>query len=169
MSDSKIKKMILASMFAAVICVMTLIVRFQLPTGYVNLGDCFVLVAGWALGPIYGTLAAAIGSSLADLISGYPFYAVPTFVVKGLMAAIAFAAVKIALKAKVRHISIAHIIGAVCAEIIMVGGYFIFEAIVFSSALAVQGLVGNTVQGVVGVVAGSVVISVIKKYNLHNI
>ncbi len=40
----------------------------QIPTpatnGYVHLGDSLVLVSAWALGPVYGPLAAGIGSAL---------------------------------------------------------------------------------------------------------
>lgn len=39
--------------------------------GYVNLGDCAVLISAWMLGPLYGGAAAGIGSALADLLSGY--------------------------------------------------------------------------------------------------
>ena len=36
-----------------------MVVQIPLPTGYVNIGDCFVIVSGFLLGPIYGGLAAA--------------------------------------------------------------------------------------------------------------
>lgn len=42
--------------------------------GYVNLGDCAVLMSAWVLGPLYGGAAAGIGSALADLLSGYAHY-----------------------------------------------------------------------------------------------
>ena len=42
------------------------------------------------LGAVLGFLAAGLGSALADLFSGYVVYAPVTFVIKGLMAFIAF-------------------------------------------------------------------------------
>ena len=53
---------------------------------FVNLGDCFVLLSGWLLGPWWGAAAGGIGSMLADLLLGYGHYAPGTLVIKGLMA-----------------------------------------------------------------------------------
>lgn len=67
-----------------------MVVRIPSPmNGYVNLGDCFVLLSGWLLGPWYGGAAAGIGSMLTDLLSGYGYYAPGTFVIKGLDALVA--------------------------------------------------------------------------------
>ena len=40
-------------------CVATMVVQIPLPTGYVNIGDCFVIISGFLLGPVYGGFAAA--------------------------------------------------------------------------------------------------------------
>ena len=87
------KKIVFAAMFAALACVATMLVKIPSPLkGYINLGDCMVLAAGFLLSPLYGFLAAGLGSALADLFAGYATYAVATFLIKGLMALIAFAA-----------------------------------------------------------------------------
>ena len=77
MIGEKTRKLVYAALFAALTCVMTMIVKIPVPAtgGYVNLGDCVVLLAGWVLGPMYGGAAAGLGSMLADLVSGYPLYA----------------------------------------------------------------------------------------------
>ena len=86
MSDQKLKKLVMAALFAALTTVMTMVIRIPSPmSGYVNLGDCAVLLSAWILGPGLGCAAAGIGSMLADLL-GYPLYAPGTLVVKGLMA-----------------------------------------------------------------------------------
>ncbi len=89
----KTRKLVYAALFAALTCVMTMIVKIPVPAtgGYVNLGDCVVLLAGWVLGPMYGGAAAGLGSMLADLVSGYPLYAPGTFVIKACMAVCAWA------------------------------------------------------------------------------
>ena len=76
MIGEKTRKLVYAALFAALTCVMTMIVKIPVPAtgGYVNLGDCVVLLAGWVLGPMYGGAAAGLGSMLADLVSGYPLY-----------------------------------------------------------------------------------------------
>ena len=48
MPDEKVKKLVLASLFAALAAVMTTVIRVPSPMGgYVNLGDCAVLLAAW--------------------------------------------------------------------------------------------------------------------------
>ena len=66
MNDKKIRKLVLAALLAALVCVATMVVQIPSPMqGYVNLGDCFVLLSGWLLGPWYGFAAGGIGSMLA--------------------------------------------------------------------------------------------------------
>ena len=87
MNDKKIRKLVLAALLAALVCVATMVVQIPSPMqGYVNLGDCFVLLSGWLLGPWWGGAAGGIGSMLADLVLGYGHYAPGTLIIKGLMA-----------------------------------------------------------------------------------
>ena len=66
MSHVKIRKLVLAALFAALCTVMTLVIQIPSPMqGYVNLGDCAVLLSAWVLGPVYGGVAAGTGSMLA--------------------------------------------------------------------------------------------------------
>ena len=45
--NSNLKKLVLAAMFAALSCVATMVIQIPSPmSGYVNLGDCFVLLGG---------------------------------------------------------------------------------------------------------------------------
>ena len=82
MSDKKVQKLVVSALMAALTYVATMVVRIPSPmNGYVNLGDCFVLLSGWLLGPWYGGAAAGIGSMLTDLLSGYGYYATGTFVI----------------------------------------------------------------------------------------
>ena len=80
MNSIKIKRLVFAALFAALACAATFI-HIPVPSmtnGYVNLGDCFVLLAGFCLGPVYGGLAGGIGSALTDLLGGYFLYAPAT-------------------------------------------------------------------------------------------
>lgn len=113
--------------------------------GYVNLGDAVILIAAYLLGP-FAFFPAAIGSALGDLMAGYAQYIIPTFIIKGAMGAIAGA---ILLSKEGKQIPIARrIIAAVLAEIIMVGGYFAFEALPFmyGPAAAAGSLIPNLIQ-----------------------
>ena len=70
MRDANIKKLVLAALMAALTYVATSIVQIPSPMqGYVNLGDCIVLLSGWILGPWWGAAAGGIGSMLVDLIA----------------------------------------------------------------------------------------------------
>ena len=90
MSDRNIRKLVLAAVFAALCTILTLVIQIPSPMhGYVNLGDCAVLLSAWVLGPGYGGAAAGIGSMLADLFSGYAYNAPGTIAIKLAMAAAA--------------------------------------------------------------------------------
>ena len=146
----------------ALACVATMIIKIPSPLkGYLNLGDCVVLVVGWMLSPAYGVLAAGLGSALADIFSGYVIYAPATFVIKGLMALIACYGFKI-LHKKLGSMPSRIISGAV-AEVLMVMGYFLFEGFLYGFAPSVVNIPANAVQGVAGLVVGIVLIKVFEK------
>ncbi len=86
----KILKMVLTGMMTALVFIGTRFIQIPTPAtgGYIHLGDGFVLISGLLLGPLYGGLAAGIGSALADILSGYAAWAFPTFLIKGIMAVI---------------------------------------------------------------------------------
>ena len=85
MRDMKIRKMVLAALMAALTYVATMVVQIPSPMqGFVNLGDCCVLLSGWILGPWWGGAAAGIGSMLTDLLNGYAHYAPGTLIIKAL-------------------------------------------------------------------------------------
>ena len=152
--NEKIQLLVLAGLFAAIITVSTMIIRIPTPTkGYINLGDCFVNIAGWLLGPIYGGAAAGIGSALSDLFAGYTVYILPTFIIKGLVAVTAYAVYK-ALSKRTPSI-VGRIVSAVAAELVMIVGYAVFEAFLYSSVTtALTGVAGNVVQGICGEALG---------------
>ena len=162
---SKTRKIVLAALVAALACVATMIVKIPSPMkGYVNLGDCVVLVAGWILSPWYAFLAAGLGSALADLFSGYVSYAPATFLIKGVMALIAFALFRV-LKKLIGKFP-ARLVGGVSAEIWMVLGYFLFEGFLYGFGPALVNIPANAAQGVAGVVIGCVLIKVLDKTDL---
>ncbi len=167
MKQKKLQKLAIAALLTAIVCVATFIVKIPSPAtnGYFNLGDCFVLLSGWLIGPVYGALAAGLGSALADILSGYAQYALPTFVIKALMAVSAFWVVKALNKKRI----IGKILGGISAEAIMVLGYFGYEAIVLGYGLAASGsILSNVMQGIVGIIAGIAVTTAIEKNKTIN-
>lgn len=163
MNSKKIKTMTLAALLAAFACVATMLIQVPTPTkGYVNLGDCIVNISAWLLGPVYGTAAAGIGSAMADVISGYIVYAPATLIIKGLMAAASFFVYR-AVSKKANSV-FSRVAAAVTAELIMVAGYGIFEAIMYGSvATALLGVSGNLIQGLMGIVSSVVIYEAVIK------
>ena len=73
-----------AVMTAAVAAVtMVISVPFPLTRGYFNFGDAIVMLSGLLFGARLGGFAGGIGSALADVLSGYPYYAPLTLLIKG--------------------------------------------------------------------------------------
>ncbi len=160
--NSKVKKIVVAAMLAALACIATMIIKIPSPLkGYLNLGDCIVLLAGWTLSPVYGFLAAGLGSAFADLFSGYAVYVPATFLIKGLMAVTAFYGYKLMNK-KLGSLP-SRIISGIAAEIVMVLGYFVFEGFMYGFAPSIVNIPANCVQGVAGLILGVILIKIFEK------
>ncbi len=161
--NKKIKKIVFSALFAGLIFCATFFLKFNMPLGYVHFGDCLVLTAAWMLGPIYGTLAAAIGSMLADLIGGYPQYMIATFIIKGFMAFVAWCVFRYLGKRRVTipYIAISGVIGTV----VMVAGYYLTESVflAYGFAGALAAVVPNIVQGLFGAVSATLLIKIMSK------
>lgn len=159
---SKTQKIVVSAMLAALVCVATMIIKIPSPLkGYLNLGDCVVLLSGWLLSPVYGFLAAGIGSALADLFSGYVVYAPATFVIKGLMAVAAYFCFK-HMHTKLGNLP-SRIISGIIAEIIMTAGYFVFEGFMYGFVPSLANIPANAVQGVAGLILGTILIKIFEK------
>lgn len=86
--NKTVLKLTYSGLMAALTFISTSILAFPVAftNGYIHLGDGFVLSCGVVLGKKYGALAAGIGSALADIYLGYASWALPTFIIKALMA-----------------------------------------------------------------------------------
>lgn len=156
------QRIVVAALLAALTCVATMIIKIPSPLkGYLNLGDCVVLLAGWMLPPTYGFLAAGLGSALADTFSGYVTYVPATFVIKSLMALIAFYGFKL-LHSKLGNIS-SRIISGIVAEVVMVAGYFIFEGFLYGFGPSLVNIPANVIQGIAGLIIGTILVKVFEK------
>lgn len=164
MSDTKIRKLVLAALFAALCTVMTLVIQVPSPMqGYVNLGDCAVLLAAWVLGPLYGGAAAGIGSMLADLLTGYAHYAPGTFAIKLSMAAAAALLFQLLRRCSVPHLA-AQAVSGIAAETIMVAGYFGYASLLLGKGLAAAASIpGNVIQGAFGLAAAAAVYAILDR------
>ena len=159
MKNDHVFRIILTAMFAALVCVSTIVIQIPSPVGgYVNLGDALVLMSAFLLGPVYGGAAAGIGSALADLITGYAHYVPGTLVIK-LLIAVAAALVNRALVKATPNIKPLprYIVAGIPGEIIMVVGYLFYAWFCLSrGASALASVPGNIAQAAAGIIIAAV-------------
>ena len=84
----KLRNLSYAGMFAALTAMLTALLHIPVTNGYVHCGDAVIYLASALLPLPYAVGASAVGGMLADIIAGYPAYALPTFLIKGLLAAV---------------------------------------------------------------------------------
>ena len=175
MNSKVVSKIVLTALFAALVYVATSIIRY--PTfgtqGYINIGDTIVLLSAWLIGGVYGALAAGIGSELADLLAQYVTYVPGTFIIKFLMALVAYLIFTAFKKTNINKV-VAYIVSGVVAELIMVFGYFLYESTILGYGLAAAASIpSNAIQAgtclvigyiAIGVLEGAKVPNLLKKY-----
>lgn len=142
------KRIVMTALLAALVCVATISIRIPTPStgGYIHPGDALVILSGIILGPIYGFLAAGIGSALADLLGGYFIYVPITLFVKGLVALFSgLVYQKIGKSNKSRYFAV--FIAGIIDILFVVFGYFFCESFLYGTAGAAASILANLVQG----------------------
>lgn len=156
MNSNRVKKIVFGALMAALTTVATMIIRIPSAFGgYIHLGDGVVILSGMLLGPIAGAAAGGIGSMMADVLSGYAFYAPATLLIKAL-AAFSGGYVYKYLSYKRRGQDFAAVpflaVGIVCSAVVT-GGYFIFELAVYNWFAAIANVPFNLVQNLFSLIA----------------
>ena len=141
---------------SALVAVGTLIVRIPNPMGgYFNVGDVMIFVAALTFGPLVGGAAGGLGSAIADII-GFPLFAVPTLVIKGLEGLIAGL---IANRKSVYR----DIFAVVAAGAEMIIGYFLVEVYLWGVGGALAEVPANVAQIAVGGLIGIPIALVLRR------
>lgn len=146
MNDRKTKRLALSGMLAALILLATYAIRIPIPggSGYVHAGDGVLLFSCALLGPS-AWIVAGVSSALSDLLAGYAVYALPTFLIKGIMG---FMTGRLAQRPGTGRRFLAFLLAEAC----MVVGYFLFEMVSFGTSMAAVSIVPNALQGISGVI-----------------
>jgi uncharacterized membrane protein len=148
----------LMAVMAGLVTVATFIVRIPNPMGgYFNFGDVAIFAVSLTFGPLIGGVAGGVGSAIADLI-GFPVFAVPTLIIKGLEGLIAGL---IADKKSLVRDVIA-VVGAGCEMIL---GYFLVELYVLDWGLggALAEVPTNVAQIVIGGIIGVPIAYIVRR------
>jgi uncharacterized membrane protein len=151
----------LVAVMSALVLALTYIRVAQTPPGgYIHLGDIAINFAALAFGPLVGAVAGGVGTGLADVIGGYPLFAIASLIVHGLQGYV----VGRVAHGKTDWLSMA--LAVIGGGAVVVVGYFIAEAtfLGFGPAVALQEVPWNIVQEVVGAVGIVVYLAVRRAY-----
>lgn len=136
------------AIFTAIILLSTMLIEFStgLGEGYIHFGDCFIYLTACVLPFPYCLVASALGGALADILGGYAIWAIPTAIIKMLIA-LPFA---ITCKNNKSHkiLNKKTALMPIISGVITILGYFVAECILYSVASATLSLIGNTIQAV---------------------
>lgn len=157
-ANTQMKQLVLVGVtaaFATLAFLGTTVIRIPLPAsgGYFNLGDTFVMAAALLYGPLVGGLVGAIGPAMADAV-GFPQFILATAVVKGIEGTL------MGLLAGKRPRPLRVMIALGVGVVVLVGGYYVFEASIYpflarripffgvtDAAAALAEIVPNLLQG----------------------
>ena len=157
-----VAQMCVTAVLMALTCVATMVVQIPIPLGYAHLGDSVILISAYFFGPVVGALAGGIGSAMADILTGYAIWALPTLLIKTIMP------VKNNVQ-RCKVFSIRGIAGAVVTLLFMTAGYVFFGGILYGSAAAgIASAPGLLLKSVVNLAVYLFVafgISKVKKFN----
>jgi uncharacterized repeat protein (TIGR04002 family) len=140
------KRVIFTALLAALVAALTFVhlpVPIpQLNGGYVHVGDSLIYLAACLLPAPWAMLAAALGGSLADLLSGAPLWVPATLVIKACMALCFSAKQETLLRPR-------NVLALLPATAINLVGYYFAELLMFGGdwrALLAPSLIGGAVQ-----------------------
>lgn len=162
------RKLVVTALFAALIYIGTRYIQIPLALGYLNVGDCFILLLAWSVGGVYGMFGAGLAAGLADVLSGFSVYAPVTIVIKAMMALVGYWGYFIVRKKSRPKKMVGYAVSGILAESIMVMGYFAFECCLYGVPTAMGALIGNAMQGVIAVVVGLILIAFLEGANIMN-
>lgn len=136
--------MVYAGLFAALTALLTAVLHIPVGNGYVHCGDAVIYLAAAMLPLPYAAGAAAGGGALADVLSGYAVYALPTFIIKAMLAAV-FSAVGGTQMLEKRRI-----LAMILCGLVSVTGYWLTAVILYGgwAAQFIETVPGNCMQAI---------------------
>lgn len=155
------QRLALMGVMAALVMALTYFIRIPTPLGgYVHLGDLAINFVALAFGPLVGAVAGGIGTALADVVAGYPMFAIASLIVHGLQGYVV---------GRIAHAQtdLRRLVGAVAAgAAIVVIGYYLAEVtfLGFGAGMASTEIIPNIVQGIAGSVGIAVYLAVRRAY-----
>lgn len=143
-------------MFAAMIFGLTMLHVPIGAGGYIHVGDAVIYVTAMLMGGPWAFISAAIGAACADIVSGFAVYAVPSAIIK-ILIAVPFVLIS---KKQSELLSVRSAIFTIISGVITVLGYFAADLILYREG-AIADLPANIIQA-----AGSAVVFIVLAFAL---
>jgi uncharacterized repeat protein (TIGR04002 family) len=150
------KNICFAAMFAAMIFGLTMLHVPIGAGGYIHVGDAVIYVTAMLMGGPWAFISAAIGAACADIVSGFAVYAVPSAIIK-ILIAVPFVLIS---KKQSKLLSVRSAIFTIISGVITVLGYFAADLILYREG-AIADLPANIIQA-----AGSAVVFIVLAFAL---
>lgn len=127
--NSYIKTIILASVFTAIITVMTFFIKIPAHNGYIHIGDAVIYIASCLLPTPFALVSAALGGMLADGLGGFIIYIIPTAIIKAMISSV--------FSSKgTKILTVRNMIALIPATAITILGYYVAEVILVSISVS---------------------------------
>lgn len=151
-NDLSVRQMCFTALMIAFVFLMTLIPRVPIPLGYAHLGDAAIFLVLTFVGKREGLLAGCLGSALADFISGFAIWILPTLVVKWAMAYVFWYFALRNKKYKANNLQT--VVAIILASLVMVAGYTLFGTLLYNSiAIGITSALPLLAEGIANIIA----------------
>jgi len=140
----------IGAIMIAVTTVFTMLVRIPIPAtqGYFNFSSVAITFSAFSFGPWVGLVSGGLGAAIADVIGGYPQWAILTLFAHGLEGLVAGL---LGYRKRLPGLILAWLAGG----LVMVAIYFLGEGLVLTGwGPAVAEVPANLLQSAVGAVVG---------------
>lgn len=150
MRNKKTQELVLLAILTALTLVLA---HFHLPTlsGFVTLLDVGVYFTAFYLGKKEGAIVGGLSGLLIDFLLGYPQWAFFSLLFHGAQGYFA------GWKGKRRYLGLA------LASISMVGGYYLASRLYFNDLKAIESVLSNSMQNVVGMGLGFALVKLVER------
>ena len=169
MKENTAKFVTINALSIALVCVSTMAIQIPIPLGYMHLGNTCILLTAALFGPTTGLLAGGIGSALADLLTGYTQWVLPTLLIKSIMG-FAIGYLAWGKEKKLHMASVRTLIASIAGVAVMIAGYTIAGAVmngsIYTGLLQVPGL---TLEGIIGMAIFYVIGFVLERANVFRL
>lgn len=161
MKKNKTSNIALNSIFVALIFISAQLIN--IPTaigGVINVTDSIILLSSIILTRNNATLVSGTGAFMAEIISPYAIFAPATLIIKSSMA---FVANTLFNKLNIKNEVIRMLISFTVAELIMISGYFIYQAFFLQLGIYVASLdiVNNIIQAIASIVIAILLVKLV--------